>query len=137
MKQLQYVNRVGMLFHTKMENYVQNFQKKLEFNKMYDPIPLIIHKICGTTPPKISRELENELVRLFEEIQAPFEKYKLAKRKNFLCYNYCIYKFCEILGQDHLLPNLPLLKDRVKLYEQDKLFEKICKDLGWKFISSV
>jgi hypothetical protein len=119
------------------QELLRKYLKKLGLHKMYEHIPLIIHKICGTEPPKISRELENELIRKFEEIQAPFEKHKPPGRKNFLSYNYCIYKFCELLGQDHLLKNLSLLKSREKLHDQDKLFEKICNELGWKFISSV
>jgi hypothetical protein len=116
---------------------VREYLKKLGLNKMYEHIPLIIHKICGTEPPKISKELENELIRMFIEIQSPFEKHKPPERKNFLCYNYCIYKFLEILGQQHLLHHLSLLKNREKLHDQDKLFEKICKELDWKFIPSV
>ncbi len=116
---------------------IREYLRKLGLNKMYEHIPLIIHKICGTTPPKISRELENELIKKFEEIQVPFERHKPPGRKNFLSYSYCIYKFCELLGQEHLLGNLSLLKSREKLHIQDKLFEKICGDLGWTFKSSV
>jgi hypothetical protein len=119
--------------HDKIREYL----KKLDLNNMYEHIPLIMHKICGIEPPKISKELENELIKMFEEIQAPFEKHKTNERKNFLCYNYCIYKFLELLGQQHILQNLSLLKNREKLHFQDKLFEKICNELGWKFISTV
>jgi hypothetical protein len=104
---------------------------------MYEHIPLIIHKLCGTEPPKMSKELENELIRKFEEIQAPFEKHKPPERKNFISYNYCIYKFCQELGQDQILEFLPLLKSREKLHQMDKIYSKICAELGWKFIPSV
>jgi hypothetical protein len=119
------------------QKMIREHLKKLGYNKMYEHIPLIIHKICGTTPPKISKELENRLIKRFEEIQVPFEKHKPPERKNFLSYSYCIYKFLELEEQDQLLKNLSLLKSREKLHIQDKLFEKICKELGWKFISSV
>lgn len=116
---------------------IREYLRKLGLNKMYEHIPLIIHNICGTNPPKISRELENELMKKFEEIQGPFEKHKPPNRKNFLSYSYCIYKFCQLLGQDHLLPSLTLLKSREKLHSMDKIFAKICQDLGWPFIPSV
>ena len=116
---------------------IREYLQKNNLNKMYEHIPLLIHKISGTEPPKISKELENELIRKFEEIQAPFEKHKPPERKNFLSYNYCIYKFCQELGQDHVLENLSLLKSREKLHMMDKIYSKICAELGWKFIPSV
>jgi hypothetical protein len=97
----------------------------------------IIHKICGTSPPNISRELENKLINMFEEMKIPYDLYKPKGRKNFLSYAYCLHKLCQLLGQDHLLKYFPLLKNREKLYQQDVVFEKICKHLGWKFIPSL
>ena len=78
-----------------------------------------------------------DLIRKFEEIQGPFEKHKPPDRKNFLSYHYCLYKFCQELGQEHILDNLKLLKNREKLYLMDKIYSKICADLGWKFVPSV
>ncbi len=116
---------------------IREYLRKLGLNKMYEHIPLIIHKICGTTPPKISRELENKLIKMFEEIQVPFEKHKPPQRSNFLSYSYTIYKFCQILKQDHLLKNLCLLKSREKLHIQEQIFKLICDDLGWEFVAVV
>lgn len=113
---------------------IREYLRKLGLNKMYEHIPLIIHKICGTTPPKISRELENKLIKMFEEIQVPFEKNKPESRSNFLSYSYVLYKFCQLLGENHLLSSLSLLKSREKLYVQEKIFKLICLDLNWVFI---
>lgn len=115
---------------------IREYLKKLGLNTMYEHIPLIIHKICGTTPINISKDLENKLIKMFDEIQVPFLKHKPPERKNFLSYSYCIFKFLQILKQDHLLGNLSLLKSREKLLKQDQLFAKICADLGWEFIPS-
>ena len=106
-------------------------------NKCYEHIPSIIHRIAGTSPPKISRELENKLISMFEEIQIPFERHRPPTRKNFLSYSYVLYKLCQILGEDELLNSFPLLKSREKLYEQDVIFKKICNELGWKFTPSL
>ena len=116
---------------------IRSYLKKLGKNKMYEHIPSIIHKICGTEPMKISRELENKLISMFEEIQIPFDKYKPTKRKNFLSYSYCLSKMCQLLGQDHLLSSFSLLKSREKLYEQDSIWKKICKELSWQFYASL
>ena len=44
---------------------------------------------------------------------------------------------CELLGEDDLLKYFPLLKSKQKLHDQDKIWEKICKDLQGEFIKSV
>ena len=116
---------------------IRQYLKRLGLNKQYEHIPAIIYKICGIPPPVISRELENQLIFMFEAIQGPFEKHCPPKRRNFLSYSYCLYKLVEILGQDQLKESFPLLKSREKLYEQDKLFALICKDLDWEFTPSL
>lgn len=46
-------------------------------------------------------------------------------------------RFCELLGEDGLLRHFSLLKSNEKLYAQDQIWKKICKDLRWEFIPSV
>lgn len=122
---------------------IRGYLRKLGLNKMYEHIPAIIHTIAGIGPPKISRALEDKLISMFEEVQIPFEKFKprkvdgSLKRKNFLSYSYILYKFCQLLGQDQLLDSFSLLKSREKLYEQDLIWKKICKELNWKFHPSL
>ena len=82
-------------------------------------------------------ETEEELRRMFKEIQIPFHKFCPPERKNFLSYSYVLHKFCELLEYDYLLPYFPLLKSREKLHAQDIIWEKICKDLNWEFIPSL
>ena len=74
---------------------------------------------------------------MFKEIQPAFQKNCPKDRSNFLSYSYVLYKFCELLDLDEYLPSFPLLKNRDKLYIQDKIWEKICADLSWQFIRSV
>jgi hypothetical protein len=116
---------------------IKAYLKKHGLHKQYEHIPAIIYKICGTQPPTISRELENKIIKMFDEMQIPHDKYKNSNRKNFLSYSYSLNKLALILGENELASYFPLLKSRDKLYEQDRLFEKICKDLGWKFYPSV
>ena len=64
--------------------------------------------------PKLTSELEEQLKIMFDEIQVPFEKYSrliCPDRKNFLNYNYVLYKMCELLNKDEFLNCFPLLKD--------------------------
>ena len=74
---------------------------------------------------------------MFKEIQTPFIKNCPEERKNFLSYSYVLHKFCELIELDHLLTYFPLLKSREKLQQQDKIWEKICRDLEWQYIPSI
>ena len=85
--------------------------------------------------------MEEKMKMRFLQIQEPFEIFKGKNRSNFFSYSYIVYKFCQILGYNEFLPKLKLYKDRLKLYEHDKIWNKICEHLGgesagWKFIKS-
>ena len=110
--------------------------KKLGFNKYYEHIAFIKNKL-GIKPPIFSPELEDTLCNLFMETQAPYAKTCPDYRVNFLNYYYVLFKFCELLGEEHYLDTIPLLKDREKLIEQDETWKKMCVELNWEFIPTV
>jgi len=116
---------------------VKSLLKKLNYAKYYEHVPYIASIVSGITPPTMPQELEDKLRIMFHAIQAPFEKHKPTNRKNFLSYSFVLYKMCEILSEDQYLPCFPLLKSREKLYIQDQIWEKICKELKWEFIRTV
>ena len=111
--------------------------KKLKFNSFYEHVPHILSRLNGNTAPVMDRETEEKLRYLFREIQPSFQKHCPSERSNFLSYSYVLYKLCELLELDGFLHCFPLLKNRDKLYAQDKIWEKICKDLQWEFIRSI
>lgn len=111
--------------------------KKLKKNKYYEHVPHIINRLNGEAPPTISREIEEELRRMFKEIQVPFHKFCPKSRKNFLSYSYVLHKFVELLELDEFLPCFILLKSREKLHQQDQIWKQICNYLNWQFIPSV
>jgi hypothetical protein len=110
--------------------------KKLGFNKYYEHIAFIKNKL-GIKPPVFSPELEEILCNLFMEIQSPYSKTCPDYRVNFLNYYYVLYKFCELLGEEQFLEDIPMLKDREKLIEQDETWKKMCVELDWEFIATV
>ena len=110
--------------------------KKLGFNKYYEHIAFIKNKL-GIKPPVFSPELEDTLCNLFMEIQAPYAKTSPDYRVNFLNYYYVLFKFCELLEETQYLHDIPLLKDREKLIEQDETWKKMCFELDWEFIPTV
>jgi hypothetical protein len=126
-----------MDFRTLKGSKVKEILKKLKFNKYYEHIPHIINRLNGQTAPVMSREVEEKLRYMFKEIQPSFQAHCPKGRSNFLSYSYVLYKFCELLELDEYLPCFPLLKNRDKLYVQDKIWQKICADLSWEFIKSI
>ena len=111
--------------------------KKLKLNKYYEHVPHIINRLNGVPPPTINRETEEELRRMFKEIQMPFHKFCPKDRKNFLSYSYVLHKFMQLLEMDEFLPCFPLLKSREELHQQDQIWKQICEYLHWQFIPSV
>jgi hypothetical protein len=126
--------RIGLqeLTHHKTKEIL----KKLGFNKYYEHIAFIKNKL-GIKPPVFSPELEDTLCNLFMEIQAPYAKTCPDYRVNFLNYYYVLFKFCELLEETQYLHDIPLLKDREKLIEQDETWKKMCIELNWEFIPTV
>lgn len=111
--------------------------KKLRLSKYYEHTYAICNALNGTPAPKLSPAVEARLKSMFNEIEAPFEKWKstmATKRKNMLNYGYCLYKMCELLGEDELLTHFALLKSQDKLYQMDAVWKKICAELHWEYI---
>ena len=116
---------------------LRSILKKLKKNKYYEHIPHIINKLNGIPPPIMSRKTEEELRRMFKEIQLPFQTHCPPDRKNFLSYSYILHKFVQLLELDEFIPCFVLLKSREKLHQQDMIWNKICEELKWEFIPSI
>ena len=116
---------------------VKQYLKKLGYSAYYENIHTIANAITGQPTLKLSLELEKKFKDMFYAIQDPFYRHKPPKRKNFLSYNYVLYKFSELLGEDDLLVHFPLLKCSKNLHSQDVVWSKICEDLSWEFIATV
>jgi hypothetical protein len=116
---------------------VREILKKLKHTNFYEHVPYILNRLNGKTAPVMSREIEEKLRFMFKEIQSSFVKHCPKTRSNFLSYSYVLYKFCELLELDDYLQCFPLLKNRDKLYNQDKIWGLICSDLQWQYIRSI
>jgi hypothetical protein len=110
--------------------------KKLGYNKYYEHIAFIKNKL-GIRPPIMSQELEETLCNLFMELQSPYSKNCPDYRVNFLNYYYALYKLCELLGETQYINDIPMLKDRDKIIEQDEIWRKMCIELNWEFIPTI
>lgn len=116
---------------------IKEILKKLKCSNYYDHVPYILNRINGKNAAVMSREVEEKLRYMFKEIQPSFQRHCPAGRSNFLSYGYVLYKFCELLELDEYLQCFPLLKNRDKLYNQDRIWKLICQDMHWEFIRSV
>ena len=119
----------------KVRRYLQKYTH-LGYNKYYENVNQIICHLNGMQPLSMPPDVEEQLCNMFQKIQEPFEKHCPPDRTNFLSYSYVIHKFCQLLGYYEYLPYFNLLKSKEKLHQQDKIWKKICVDLGWKYFSS-
>ena len=127
----------GLELETVTPKLMKYILKKLDLSKYYEHVNYITNKINNYTLPHLSTAEEDNLRRMFQAIQEPFARHSPPARKNFLNYAYIFRKFMELLCYDYFLENFSELKSREKLYEQDMIWMKICKDLHWQFIPSV
>ena len=123
--------------NTLSQKKLREILKKLKKNKYYEHIPHIINKLNGIPPPIMTRKTEEELRRMFKEIQIPFQNHCPVERKNFLSYSYILHKFVQLLELDEFIPCFVLLKSREKLHQQDVIWKNICEELKWEFIPSI
>lgn len=129
---------------TLTELQVKKYLKKLELNDYYDNVISIINRINKRPPFILTQEVEYKIKEMFQQIQAPFEKYKDPSRKNMLSYSYLLHHFFLILGLPQFSKYFFLLKSPEKLRQQDQTFKKIVEELAktdpktpWKFYPSI
>ena len=116
---------------------VRGILKKLKYNMYYDCIPMILSSVVGRPPLTIPEDLRSDLKKMFREVHGIYHKHVPKHRSNFFSYPYILYKFCELLEADYVLPYLTLLKSTEKLYQQDQIFKSICGELQWEFIKTI
>lgn len=124
----------GVAFPTPV--HVRDALKRLKLRKAYDQVSQVTSLLTGVPPPSLPPDVEETFRLMFIAMQPAFEKHCPPTRKNFLSYNYCLYKFLELFGYTHMLDHIALLKCRDKLRKQDELFQLICTDLNWTYIPS-
>jgi hypothetical protein len=132
-----FTNRVKNVTKVTLE-MTYNAMKELKLRNYYKQNTQLWCRITGSPPLRMSPTHEEQLRVMFKAINRLWPKYKPKDRKNFLSYNYCLYKFNELLGYDSFLPYFKLLKGDKKLDKQDEIFQKMCEDpeLRWQFIKS-
>lgn len=133
---MRHLHREGMKRNPADISYleVQAAQRKLRQSRYYNQTMQIWSRITGKSPLRIDPNVEDKIKLLFNQLKSPFKKHCPKERKNFLSYPYTVYKICQLLGCNDILPYLNLLKGEDKLRIAEDIFQKICRELGWPFI---
>ncbi|RPF81712.1 MAG: hypothetical protein CBC65_002180 [Rhodothermaceae bacterium TMED105] len=110
---------------------VRDILRRLRLRKAYDHVAQVTARLSGVPPLRISPDTEERLRIMFLQMQPAFEKHAPKSRTNFLSYSYVLYRCFQIMGMNHMLDGLTLLKGKDKLELNDSIFRKMCVDLGW------
>ena len=116
---------------------IRSTLRNLKLSKYVECAQSILFAITGKQPPYIRREIEDKLIRYFTQVILPFNTHKPTNRKNLLNCDYVVFKLLELMNQHDILPFIPLLRSRIRLKQHDKLWAKICDELGWAFIKTI
>lgn len=115
---------------------IRGILKKRKLTDWYEHLQQIYSKISGNPPITLSNEVEETIISMFQAMQESFRRHCPQHRSNFLSYSYVLNKIFKILLMPEHSKYFGLLKSKEKLREQDIIWAKICRDLGWKFHSS-
>ena len=122
--------------HDAKPHTIRKILRKYKFTDYYEHLQQIYCKITGNQPIVISKEIEEEIYSMFNKMQDSYVKHMPANRSNFLNYSYVLNKIFKILNMEQHSKYFSLLKSKDKLREQDMIWNKICKDMKWKYFAS-
>jgi hypothetical protein len=112
---------------------MRDILRTLELTDNYFDHVQYLRKLMGVHIPSIPEGLQMLYCNMFLEVQKPWNLHKPEERHNFSNCGYLLYQFCVLTDQPQYLSHIHLLQ-RDKLEEHDEIFEKVCRDLNWKFV---
>lgn len=77
---------------------IRNIFKKYDYIKYIEHAPLILCNLTGITLPKMTKEDEQKITKIFGEICTSYNHCCPPDRSNFPSYNFILYKICKLLG---------------------------------------
>jgi hypothetical protein len=126
--------------HSEKQNYlykkIDHLKEKLFQFQQNKSAKIRLCKITGSLPITLTKETETIIINMFQSMQEPLKKYS-DHRSNFLSYSYVLNKLFGIINLEHHSKFYSLLESKEKLRDHDNIWEKICRDMEWKFISSI
>lgn len=92
----------------------------------------IIYRVTRIAPPVPGSQLVIKLDELFQDLQEPFECFRVSKRKNFLNYNYVFCRLFQKLECNQFCMFFPLIKSKMKLRQLDIMWTKMASAVRWE-----
>lgn len=113
--------------------------KALRFTKLYESTPRVLEQLTGRTTPMIPGPVRACMTDIFHHVARCYETYRPPGRKNFLSYSFTVVKIMQLCGCRCVLwyENVPTLKCAQKLETQDRIWRKICRQMGWPLIGGL
>jgi hypothetical protein len=115
---------------------IKKILRKYKFTEYYEHLQQIYCNVSGNPPIVINKEVEEQIYSMFNNMQEAYIKYMPQNRSNFLNYSYVLNKIFKILNMPKHAKYFSLLKSKDKLREQDIIWNKICKEMNWKYYAS-
>ncbi len=117
--------------------FLEYVLKKHRMSEYYEYIMYIYSRITNTAPQTITRHEYETVLKMFSQADVVYEKkYKPKNRDNFLKYTFTLSKIFMIIGRKEIAGQFKLLKSPIKMKEQERIWQHICKDLGWEYYGS-
>jgi hypothetical protein len=117
--------------------FLEKMLKKHRLSDYYEYIMYIYSKMTGKPPQTITREEYELVLKMFNEADDVYEKkYKPKNRNNFLKYTFVLNKIFLTIERDDIAKHFKLLKSPVKMKEQERIWQLICKDKDWTYHGS-
>ena len=112
---------------------IKQILRKLKLTKYVENTNSITFALTGQQPPYIKREIQDKMVRLFKQIVRAWDTIIKDKRQSFLNYYFVVYKLLDLMDQNELLPKIPMLRTPLRIRRHDRIWWRICEELGWTF----
>lgn len=116
----------------------------LKAQKIYNFKVQIYCRLTGTPPPRLSPDDQATVCNMMAALQKPWERIARAhsmqndgKRKTFPVYDWCMYKFVQLLGWNHMVGFLVIMKCERNLRAMDDIWRAFCQEYGWEFIPTL
>ncbi len=104
---------------------------KTEAHQAHGESLLILFAAAGKHTPYVNGETEDKIVRTFMMIDRFWCCIDRDRRNTFLSYLYMLLKLLELTGQTDLVPQVSVLRARLRLRQRDFIWKKVCGELGW------
>ena len=126
------IEKHGMVREDVTIRFLEKMLKKHRLSDYYENIMFIYSRITNKPPQSISREEYELVLEMFKEAEEIYEKrFKPRNRDNFLKYTFVLNKIFLLIGRKDIAPHFKLLKNPVKMKEQENIWKNMCNALGW------